>query len=451
MEEERALTSLEVGDFDTALSILPEDTPPTLLLAGAETSLIHYACRHGNAQVLQNLLAGCKEEEIATLSQAYPNPLHIAAGRGHLAVVSLLLERGVRYKQKEEGGVKGTPLHWACKEGHLSVVKQLVNVCNVTDQDANGDTPLQIACEKGHIEVVRYLLDDCSAVRQRNILHLAVKSENLALVEYLVQTVKIDPACLNNDNIAPVHVAAICGCIEVLRWLIGKAGCDPSMRAGPGTQGRPSGRTPLHFASINGHFKVVKYLVDEMKCDVHDSQERSVVYLASEQGSLELVQYLIETKGCNPFYKIPDGQEFSGRTPLHLASFCGNLPVVKYLAQQHGYDTNCADTSGITPVMPAAQEGHIDTVKFLCSDMKCDVNILDKNGRSCLYYASLKGRLEIVKFLVEKCGADIEIVDITAGRHHFLLQPKTIICLWSSTWSTSVTVSLNRATGTDIL
>ena len=418
MEEERALTALEAGDFDTALSILPEDTPPTLPLAGAETSLLHYACRHGNAQVLQNLLAGCKaEEEIATLSQAYPNPLHIAAGRGHLAVVSLLLERGVRYQQKEEGGVKDTPLHWACREGHLSVVKQLVNekVCSVTDQGTNGDTPLQIACEKGHIEVVRYLLDDCSAVRQRNLLHLAVKSENVDLVEYLVQTVKIDPACLSNENIASVHVAATCGCIEVLRWLIGKAGCDQSMRAQPGTQEIPSGGTPLHFACFEGHFKVVKYLVDEMKCDVHDtdSQGRSAVYLASEKGSLELVQYLIEEKGCDPFYKVPDGHEISGMVPFHTASFGGNLPVIKYLAKQRGYDPNCAGTSGVTPVSLAAQEGHIDTVKFLCLDMNCDVKILDKNGRSCLYYASLKGRLEVVKFLVEKCGADIEVVDIT--------------------------------------
>ena len=171
--------------------------------------------------------------------------------------MSLLLERGVRYQQKEEGVLKGTPLHWACREGHLSIVKQLVSVCNVTDQDANGDTPLQITCEKGHIEVGRYLLDECAAVPQKNLLHLAVKSENVALVEYLVQTVKIDPACLNIEDIAPVHVAAAYGCIEVLRWLIGKAGCDPSMSAGPGTRGRPSGRTPLHFASIEGHFKVV--------------------------------------------------------------------------------------------------------------------------------------------------------------------------------------------------
>ena len=426
MEEERALTALEVGDFDTALSILPEDTPPTLPLAGAETSLIHYACRHGNAQVLQNLLAGCKEEEITTLSQAYPNPLHIAAGRGHLAVVSLLLERGVRYQLKE-GVLKATPLHWACREGHFSVVRELFNkkVCNVTDQDVNGDTPLHIACEKGHIEVVRYLLDGCSAVPQRNLLHLAVKSENVDLVKYLVQTVKIDPACLNTEDIAPVHAAAICGCIEVLRWLIGKAGCDPSMRAGPGTQGRPSGRTPLHFACIEGHFKVVKYLVDEMRCDVHDtdSKGKSVVYLASEQGSLELMQYLIKEKGCDPFYKVPDGQRASGMTPFHLASFGGNLPVVKYLAKEHGYDVNCVDTDGATPVMAAAQEGHIDTVKFLCLDLKCDVNILDKNGRSCLSYASLKGRLEMVKFLIEKCGADIEVIDI-AGDTPLLIAAK---------------------------
>ena len=412
--QSRVLLALEVGDFKTALSILPPGTPACLPIGGKDKSLVHYAASHGNAQVLQNLLADCTDEEIVTLSQSPLNPLQLAAQNGHSDAVSILIQRGVKHSSKA-----ASPLHRACHDGHLGVIKVLVkeNVCDVADRDVNGHTPLLVACRKGHIEVVKYFLEEChvdlriagTTALGSNILHFAVHSNRLDLVQYIVREVKISPTSVNDEGMTPLHRAADSGSTAVLRWLIDELKNDSFMK-----MRSIAGRNLLQIATIRDNLETVKYLVDEVKYDVSviDGHGTSLVYLASEGGSVELVRYLVEEKGCDPFQEIPAGFKIAGRTPLHNASFVGNFPVVRYLVTQLNCDGNYQDADGVTPLMAAAQQGHMNILQLFCLEKKCDVNLLDKVRKTCHWYASLKGRVEVVKFLVEECKADIELADV---------------------------------------
>ena len=56
--------------------------------------------------------------------------LHIAAHNGHLAIVELLLQRGLNVNSREKGD-NTYAMHWAAAAGHLDVVRRLA--------DAGGD------------------------------------------------------------------------------------------------------------------------------------------------------------------------------------------------------------------------------------------------------------------------------------------------------------------------
>lgn len=53
-----------------------------------------------------------------------------------------------------------TPLHIAAQKGDISIVRLLLDskTVNVNAQDSSGATPLHLASENGHIEVVKLLV-----------------------------------------------------------------------------------------------------------------------------------------------------------------------------------------------------------------------------------------------------------------------------------------------------
>ncbi|KAF8421782.1 ankyrin repeat-containing domain protein [Tirmania nivea] len=88
------------------------------------------------------------------------SPLSWAAGRGHQAVVKLLLERNdVDVDASDEDGQ--SPLSWAAKNGHEAVVQLLLerNDVDVNAKGKGGRSPLSWAAENGHEAVVQLLLE----------------------------------------------------------------------------------------------------------------------------------------------------------------------------------------------------------------------------------------------------------------------------------------------------
>lgn len=83
--------------------------------------------------------------------------LTIAAEKGHLKFVQLLIEYGAQLDAKNKKG--STALWLACHNGHLEVVQTLV--MNMADPDATDSrriSCLMIAFRKGHIKICKYLV-----------------------------------------------------------------------------------------------------------------------------------------------------------------------------------------------------------------------------------------------------------------------------------------------------
>jgi ankyrin repeat protein len=82
------------------------------------------------------------------------NALMIAASEGHLAIIDILIEKGVNLGKQDCEGL--TALGWACLKGHYNAVLNLLNNgANVNQTDYSGRTPLDLATFYGDSRLVR--------------------------------------------------------------------------------------------------------------------------------------------------------------------------------------------------------------------------------------------------------------------------------------------------------
>ena len=90
--------------------------------------------------------------------------LHVAAYKGHSAVVKVLIDAGADvYTRDTDTDMRlylGTPLYLAARHGHASVVHQLIKAgANVHLSTSTGLTPLAIAKYNGHCGCEKALID----------------------------------------------------------------------------------------------------------------------------------------------------------------------------------------------------------------------------------------------------------------------------------------------------
>ena len=86
--------------------------------------------------------------------------VHFAAVAPDAATLRLLMERGVRLEVRDKEGSR--PIHLAAGRGRLDSVKLLVEEAGVNhkQRNAEGLSPLDLAASNGHLEIVRYLVEE---------------------------------------------------------------------------------------------------------------------------------------------------------------------------------------------------------------------------------------------------------------------------------------------------
>jgi len=119
-----------------------------------------------------------------------------------------------------------TELHQAAKDGDLKKVKALVGAgAKLEARDHDNWTPLYMAANRGHLKIIEYLVDHGADIEARDVenstpLHWTAAWEgHLEVVKVLVGA-DADIDAKNSLDQTPLHLAAKCGSLETITFLI---------------------------------------------------------------------------------------------------------------------------------------------------------------------------------------------------------------------------------------
>lgn len=98
--------------------------------------------------------------------------------KGHLDVVSFLLEKGANPNERAHCGA--TALHFAAECGHTAVVKELLKYDAKFTANEIGMTPIKAAAERTRAEVVEYLVERPEITKEEQIEALELLGASFA-------------------------------------------------------------------------------------------------------------------------------------------------------------------------------------------------------------------------------------------------------------------------------
>ena len=384
---------------------------------------LNVAARRGDLAVVTVLLHEMKRAQARGCSApvAHP-PLHDAAGGGHTVVVEALCkwDRSMVWQTDRDGN---TVLHAAAETGLREVVETLCAEDEASVGYKPGDiararnhrqkTPLHLAAEAGHLEVVKFLAtkypDLCEYLdgEMKTPLHSAARYDNPQTVEYLVTNFpNLCEARFHKLCPTPLHYAAASGSREMVEFFAKH--CSQMCELQDDT-----GKTPLHYAARSfgrscGNIETTQFLVTKCPemCKAQDHQGKTPLHHAARCGNLETVKFLATE--CPEMGEMRDNKD---RTPLHDATGSGDLKAVQFLATECPEMCKKQDDEGNTPLHHAACDGNLETVQFLAAECPEICKVRDDEGKTPLHHAARDGNLETVQFLVTECPEICKVRD----------------------------------------
>eukprot|EP01099_Mayorella_cantabrigiensis_P005712 TRINITY_DN4633_c0_g1_i2.p1 TRINITY_DN4633_c0_g1~~TRINITY_DN4633_c0_g1_i2.p1 ORF type:complete len:248 (-),score=67.39 TRINITY_DN4633_c0_g1_i2:209-952(-) len=133
-----------------------QSTGGTQTMSEAKNLSLHDCCKRGHFDLCQKILNETNSEGVNKQDSYGWTPLHIAADRGYVDIVGLLLRKGA---EPSVHNWSGTPLHYAVENGHYKVIDLLLkNGADLSATDNKGDTGLHRAARFGYYDIFQLLL-----------------------------------------------------------------------------------------------------------------------------------------------------------------------------------------------------------------------------------------------------------------------------------------------------
>jgi len=408
------------GGFSDIVDILlPLGADPHKKGGPDGNTAVHLAVRFDHPITLRKLLRSPRDTELRN-SRSY-TPLHVAAQEGFLPIIQALVDAAAKPPAAEEpvgpdegGDEEGhsstplimaptdlaTPLQLAATRGHIEAVRMLLAHRAYHDDKADRTRALFVATAEGFDEVVGELLAhgaslDVEDTAGNTLLHEAVEGGNVKVLLEMLGREKAKLDMPNHASATPLHLAAEMGTLAMVYNLLDH-GANPS----PRTRAQ---ETPLHLAARGGHRLVARKLQQHMDTIDHkDKAGHTAFGLAVQGGHVAIVKDLLKARS---------GDEF--RFPFHTRAILEQEVVLRALLESGEWDCNTtSDEHPQTPLQVAVDLDLLAAVELLLNS-GADVHAKDAQGitfQTPLYMAAQRGASKIVDLLL-KHGADIRKAD----------------------------------------
>uniref|UniRef100_A0A8C2J138 Transient receptor potential cation channel, subfamily A, member 1b n=1 Tax=Cyprinus carpio TaxID=7962 RepID=A0A8C2J138_CYPCA len=333
---------------------------------------------------------------IASITEQYPAEINKPAQGGKLIsflddqfdIVSCCVELNV---QDEQGR---TPLHWAVEQDQLHSCALLLELGadpNILNSAMMG--PLHLAVTKKYNHLVEVLLQSCDKT-DANLegdlgntpVMLACCTNNCDAIQFLFKHGA--KMCIQNKlGHYAIHTVAFAGAKEAMELVL-KIGEELGLSTSVHINYLDKSKsTPLHLAVRGGNIEVIKLCiikgarVDQQQCD-----KSTALHFACTQGALEAVKIMLSS--YNKVEDIINIRDGANQTPLHRATLFDHVELVEYLISKEA-EIDCIDCNGLSPLLMASRCGAWKTVAFLLS-IGADFRIKDKVGCNFLHFVVLQ-------------------------------------------------------------
>ncbi|XP_048960175.1 ankyrin repeat and death domain-containing protein 1A isoform X14 [Canis lupus dingo] len=278
-------------------------------------TLLHCAAQKGHVPVLAFIMEDLEDVPLDRADKLGRTAFHRAAEHGQLDALDFLVGSGCDHSVKDkpfypqEGN---TALHLAASRGHLAVLQRLVDIrLDLEEQNTKGLTALHAAAEGVHADCVQLLLEAGSSVnaltqKKQSCLHYAALggSEDVAraLIHAGGQTNVAD-----HQGASPMHLAVKHNFPALVQLLI-DAGSDLDA-----TDNRQ--QTPLHLAAEHARQDIAEMLlIARVNLNLRDKERLQ-----------PMLQATLHLSGSNP--GLPSSLQ-QGKTALAVAARSNHTSLV---------------------------------------------------------------------------------------------------------------------------
>ncbi|KAL9608478.1 MAG: hypothetical protein Q9167_006698 [Letrouitia subvulpina] len=256
-------------------------------------NMFHIIASHGLTSVLLVMLkTGSTSEEIGAGDILGATPLHLAASKGYLDIIKILIRQaGVDINALDSK--HRSPLRYAIDEDEKSVIEYLIQAeVEVNLPDVKHMTPLEATWVNERLDIMHLLLRhpkiEPNVISHfgagNTLLHKAVVTRNEDVMKVLLQDDRIDPNKWNKEGITPLHLAVIRNEARTWDFLLARADLRPNRRD-------KEGDTPLHFAVKRGKESSVRQLLGDMRVDIDalNKDFRTALEIAELRGNRRII------------------------------------------------------------------------------------------------------------------------------------------------------------------